>query len=329
VTGLSASTAYKAYVIVKDAAGNVSSVAEIAVTTTAAPDTTAPEAPVVNPVDSDDTTVTGTAEAGSTVTVKAGSTVVGSGTATGGTFTIAIAAQPAGTVLTVTATDASNNESTATTVTVTEAPDTTAPIVTIVNNDTTIIVGATVTVRSSETGTAYLVPESAAITDKASLEALVTAGTAVKASVTTANHDTPFGTTGLAVGAYKAYAVDATGNVSAASTATITLIAVPKPFKITTESLTQEGGIKATVTVAPNAEAPAHEGKEVVIFQLLKGNQPISIVALEKDIQASESFTAHFNVTGTDYSVKVFVVDAYGNSITDVGNSLADAVTLK
>ncbi|MEF3306755.1 hypothetical protein PV407_26815, partial [Paenibacillus sp. GYB003] len=57
VTGLSASTAYKAYVIVKDAAGNVSSVAEIAVTTTAAPDTTAP---ALSATSASGTTATGT-----------------------------------------------------------------------------------------------------------------------------------------------------------------------------------------------------------------------------------------------------------------------------
>ncbi|MFC5472106.1 Ig-like domain-containing protein, partial [Cohnella suwonensis] len=42
VSGLTASTGYKAYVIVKDAAGNASGVATISFTTTATPDTTAP-----------------------------------------------------------------------------------------------------------------------------------------------------------------------------------------------------------------------------------------------------------------------------------------------
>jgi hypothetical protein len=61
----------------------------------------------------------------------------------------------------------------------------------------------------------------------------------------------------------------------------------------------------------------------------MKGAVPVSIVALEKDIQSSEALTAYFNVTGSDYKVDVFVVDSYSNSFTDVGNHLARAITLE
>ncbi|HEX2939298.1 MAG TPA: Ig-like domain-containing protein [Ruminiclostridium sp.] len=129
-----------------------------AIAVTATPDTTAPAAPTVKPVNDQNTTVTGVAEANSTVTVKdsAGKTI---GTATAdsnGSYFVTISAQTAGTVLCVTATDAAKNESTATKVTVT-AVDTTAPAaptVKPVNNQNTTVTGiaeanSTVTVKDS------------------------------------------------------------------------------------------------------------------------------------------------------------------------------------
>jgi trimeric autotransporter adhesin len=79
----------------------------------------APTAPTVAAVTAAATTVTGTAEAGSTVTVKEGITVLGSAVvAANGSFSVTITAQTAGDVLSVTATDAAGNVSTATSVTV-------------------------------------------------------------------------------------------------------------------------------------------------------------------------------------------------------------------
>jgi len=101
-----------------------------------------------------------------------------------------------------------------------------------------------------------------------------------------------------------------------------------KPFVITGDKLVTTNGISATVTVTPTA-GTAHIGKEVVVFQLMKGTEPISIVVLEKDIVDAEKLTAHFNVSGAGYTVKVFVVDSYSGSFTEVGNSLASAIVLE
>ncbi len=101
-----------------------------------------------------------------------------------------------------------------------------------------------------------------------------------------------------------------------------------KPFTISGNPLITANGISAKVTVSPTA-GTAHMGKEVVVFQLMKGTEPISIVVLEKDIVAAEDLIAHFNVSGSGYSVKVFVVDSYSGSFTDVGNSLASAIVLQ
>jgi hypothetical protein len=82
-------------------------------------DTTAPDAPIVDPVNNTQTTITGKAEAGSTVTAKVNEEVIGFATAdVTEDFTISINKQTPGTVISVTATDAANNESTATEVTV-------------------------------------------------------------------------------------------------------------------------------------------------------------------------------------------------------------------
>ncbi|MFP7298691.1 Ig-like domain-containing protein [Neobacillus niacini] len=92
-----------------DDAGNVSTIAKVVVK-----DATAPEQPTVNQVTETDTSVTGKAEAGSKVEVKANGSVIGSGT-TGedGTFNVTIPAQKAGTELDVTAADNAGNVSAA------------------------------------------------------------------------------------------------------------------------------------------------------------------------------------------------------------------------
>lgn len=85
-------------------------------------DTTAPSQPVVHAVNSEAEAVSGYAEARSTVTVKSGKTVLGSGkAASNGKFSVAISKQVPGIVLTVTATDEDGNRSKERKVTVTNA----------------------------------------------------------------------------------------------------------------------------------------------------------------------------------------------------------------
>jgi alkaline phosphatase len=88
-------------------------------TTVTVVDKTAPVAPKVNSVTSTATTVTGTAEANTLVTVKAGKTLLGRAKADSkGKYSIKIKAQKKNTVLTVTATDSAKNQSAAIKVTV-------------------------------------------------------------------------------------------------------------------------------------------------------------------------------------------------------------------
>ncbi|MGP7796930.1 BapA/Bap/LapF family large adhesin [Sphingomonas sp. CLY1604] len=103
-----------------DAAGNVSPPA-----TDAAPDTTAPDAPVAG-IDAGGTTVTGTGEPGATVTVTGPAGALGTAVvAADGSFTVPLAtAQANGEALTVVQADAAGNASPATSL---AAPDITAP----------------------------------------------------------------------------------------------------------------------------------------------------------------------------------------------------------
>jgi len=71
-----------------------------------------PFTPIVNEITETSTSVSGIAEAGSTITVKVGTTVIGTSTATTeGKYTVTIERQKAGTVISVTATDEAGNVS--------------------------------------------------------------------------------------------------------------------------------------------------------------------------------------------------------------------------
>ena len=102
------------YVTAKDASGNVSKA-----NSTKVLDRIAPSKPTVYSVDSNDKVVKGKAEAGSTITIKKGSTVLATGKVSSkGNFSVKLKAQKKGTVLYVTATDQSKNVSSRTKVTV-------------------------------------------------------------------------------------------------------------------------------------------------------------------------------------------------------------------
>lgn len=94
-------------------------------------DVIAPSAPVVNDVKNADKKVTGTAEAGSTVTVSNSKEVLGSAAAgNDGKFSVSLkSAQKEGTVLTIVAADASGNKSDPTTITVGDNTPPAAPVV--------------------------------------------------------------------------------------------------------------------------------------------------------------------------------------------------------
>ncbi|MBT2661685.1 Ig-like domain-containing protein [Bacillus sp. ISL-45] len=123
-------------------------------------DKTAPAAPQVHEVTNESTKVTGTAETGSTVTVRKGSETVGSAIANqNGTFEATlIAKQPAGTILTVISQDAANNISPSVTVTVKNVTPPAKPVLSTMDiTDQTVSIsgtgqpGTTILVKSLST----------------------------------------------------------------------------------------------------------------------------------------------------------------------------------
>ncbi|WP_235847680.1 bifunctional 2',3'-cyclic-nucleotide 2'-phosphodiesterase/3'-nucleotidase [Paenibacillus tuaregi] len=130
------------------------------------------------------------------------------------------------------------------------------------------------------------------------------------------------------------------GNVHAAATAEIGTVSSQKvsttavagtqasarSFVISNPSMTTVGGVKATVQVSPTSNP--HDGEEAVVFELFNGTTPVGIAAMQKDIISPEKLTVHFNTTGSNLSVKVYVVDSYSGDLNQVGNSLADPLTI-
>ncbi|MFD6441420.1 S8 family serine peptidase [Peribacillus sp. NPDC060186] len=120
-------------------------------------DKTAPTKPTVNGVGDNTTKVTGKAEAGSTVTVKMGSTTLGKAKSnSSGKFTVTMTKkQKAGKVLSVTATDKAGNTSSVKTVTVADKTAPSKPVVNTVTTKTTNVTGkaeanSTVYIRASK-----------------------------------------------------------------------------------------------------------------------------------------------------------------------------------
>ncbi|MFC4100873.1 bifunctional 2',3'-cyclic-nucleotide 2'-phosphodiesterase/3'-nucleotidase [Paenibacillus xanthanilyticus] len=99
-----------------------------------------------------------------------------------------------------------------------------------------------------------------------------------------------------------------------------------RAFTITNPTFNTSEGTMASVIVSPTGIA--HAGEETVIFELFDGTTPVGIAAMTQDITGSEKMTAHFNTTGGNLSIKVFVVDGYSGKLTDVGSSLADPLTI-
>lgn len=86
-------------------------------------------------------------------------------------------------------------------------------------------------------------------------------------------------------------------------------------------------GITAKVKILEN-ESTGHLN---VIFQLMNGATPVSIVAAESDNFYAGTFTANFNVadamTNPNYTVRAFVVSEYSNNPLSVGLNMASQIT--
>ncbi|MCG8157779.1 BapA prefix-like domain-containing protein [Brenneria goodwinii] len=275
--------------VVSDAAGNASAPVSVA-----APDLTAPSAPADLQVAEDGTSVSGTAEAGSTVTLTdADGNVLGSVTAgEDGSFSVPLS--PAlinGETLTAIATDAADNASTPVTV---AAPDSTAPdapVATISDDGTTVNgtaePGSTVTVTLPDSTTLTTIADTFGVYSIA-LSSALTNGEAVTVTAT-----------------------DAAGNVSTPATAIapdLTAPTAPADLLIAADGTSVSGSAEAgsTVTITDadgNVLGSVTVGEDgsfsVPLSPALTNGEAVTISATD----AAGNVSAPVTVTAPDTSI--------------------------
>ncbi|MDR4927226.1 Ig-like domain-containing protein [Peribacillus simplex] len=240
-------------------------------------DAIAPTAPHVDEVTELSTSVSGTAETGSTITVKVGSTVLGTTTANKGEYSLSIPKQKAGTTLTITATDEAGNTSVAKEVEVKAV---------IVKDETPPTVPTVDEVKETST--------SASGTAEAGSLIRVKAGTTVIGTATTSNE----GKYIVSIPKQKAgtklsvTATDKAGNTSAAKEVTVkdvTAPTVPTVVEVTDTSSsvsgTAEAGslirVKNGTTVLGTATTNT-DGKFTVQISKQKGGTKLTVTATDK-----------------------------------------------
>jgi hypothetical protein len=172
---------------------------------------------------------------------KAGSTSINCDVSTG-SCTLATLADGVWS-LTVTDTDSAGNATTSAALSITI--DATKPLATVATLSQTNGNGATVPVQSNELGTAYLVESGTSYTDPA---LVVTAAGSYNVTISAINTDTSIATTGLTAGTYKVYVIDAAGNLSLASTNTVTIAAASAPLAVLTTAPSGSSAVNSVLT---------------------------------------------------------------------------------
>ena len=105
-----------------------------------------------------------------------------------------------------------------------------------------------ISARSDETGTLYLVSQTVTVSNVSSITSAAD-NLWNSSSVATANTDVTISASGLANGTYKVFAVDDNGNLSAASTATMTVDSTPPSVSIAVSPSTVSSSTAQTSTV--------------------------------------------------------------------------------
>ena len=217
-------------------------------------------------------------------------------TSTGVVTLLSSPASATGAQFTVTATDAAGNQ---TTHTVTyNVVDTTPPGVTLTRDvDGVENSNQTVTVQSTEAGTVYLVSDSVTVTNLSSLTNA--ADNLVNSVAVAANAGTTLALTGLAEGTYHAYAVDASGNVSAISGSSVIVDNTAPVFTsaATAADITDSTTVGDTVytAAATDAHGVTYSLNDTGHFSI---NASTGVVTLLSS--PAKATGAQFTVTATD-----------------------------
>lgn len=103
-------------------------------------------------------------------------------------------------------------------------------------------------------------------------------------------------------------------------------------YYMTAPVITTQGGILAKVNILRNDDINIRKSAstQTVVFELMNGTTPVSIVASELDVNTG-TYSAQFNVidgaTNDNYTVRAFVVSHFSNDYTNVGLNLTTLVT--
>jgi len=270
-----------------ETSGNTSDASEPKVAT----DTTAPAAPVVNPVKAGDTAITGTAEAGSTVEVTLPDGTKATATADqDGNFSVPVSGLNEGDRVSVTATDEAGNKSDATTATVAKAGDTTAPTAPVVN---TVKAGDTAVTGTAEAGS--------------TVEVTLPDGSKVSAK---ANQDGHFSVpvSGLKEGeTVSVTATDETGNTSNPTSVTvgkgIDMVAPTAPVVNTVKA--GDTAVTGTAEAGSTVEVTLPDGSKVSAKADQDGNYSVPVSGLKEGDIVSVTATDEAGNTSSPTSVTV------------------------
>ncbi|MGM3310270.1 Ig-like domain-containing protein, partial [Enterobacter hormaechei subsp. steigerwaltii] len=297
-----------------DPSGNTSQGGQVT-----APDLTAPDAPANLEVSPDGKTVTGTAEPGSTVTLKdADGNTIGTGKAgSDGKFTIDLGTQLTnGEQITATATDPSGNTSPGVQVT---APDLTAPdapeIVTVNDN-----VGAETGPLSNGQRTDDARPTFSGISEAGTVITFYDNGKPIGTATADATGKWSFTpSTNLSEGnhAITTTATDAAGNTSPASTAVSFVVDTVAPGAPAIVSITDDvapgtgtlGSGSSTNDPRPQLTGTAEAGSTVTIY-----DNGIAIGTAVVGSNGSWSFTPSVNLSEGIHQITVRATDVAGNT---------------
>ena len=297
-----------------DPSGNTSQGGQVT-----APDLTAPDAPANLEVSSDGKTVTGTAEPGSTVTLKdADGNTIGTGKAgSDGKFTIDLGTPLTnGEQITATATDPSGNTSPGVQVT---APDLTAPdapeIVTVNDN-----VGAETGPLSNGQRTDDARPTFSGISEAGTVITFYDNGKPIGTATADATGKWSFTpSTNLSEGSHAitTTATDAAGNTSPASTAVTFVVDTVAPGAPAIVSLTDDvapgtgtlGSGSSTNDPRPQLTGTAEAGSTVTIY-----DNGIAIGTAVVGSNGSWSFTPSVNLSEGSHQLTVRATDVAGNT---------------
>lgn len=91
----------------------------------------------------------------------------------------------------------------------------------------------------------------------------------------------------------------------------------------------RDGGLHVSANIS-SIVPDEHSGKEYVIFELFKGDEPVSITCMKQDVEQVSESEMYYNMAdfkAGNYKVKIYVVDSYNQAF--LGKSLAAPITVK